>query len=124
MFACPVWGTSLCSASLLALAGGTSTLLVFQGVCPVALLISPSIALESCSLNVGSLNGFSMGLVLAGGTPLPVPPLVVPPLPLPPLPCSGCLGNVVARNLCPLIGMLRCSDVDLMTGQSFGADSM
>ena len=88
------------------LAAGTLFLLLFQGVRPVILSISPSMALESCALNVGSPNWFPMGLVLAGG----VPPL--PCLPLPPLPCSGHLGSVVAGMLRPLEGTLRCTDVD------------
>ena len=88
------------------LAAGTLPLVMFQGVRPVILSISPSMALESCALNAGSLNGFLMGLVLAGG----VPPL--PLLPLPPLPRSGCLGSMVAGMLCPYEGTLRCTDVD------------
>ena len=93
MSACPFVGTSLFSASFSALAGGatvttlltqgvvphvaTSGLsltpvilaagtlpqLLCQGVHPVILSISPRIALESCALNVGSPNGFTMGLV-------------------------------------------------------------
>ena len=100
------------------LAAGTLPVLLFQGVCPVILSISLRIALESCALNVGSPNGFPMGLVLAGG----IPPR--PLLPLPPLPHSGCLGSVVAGMLRPLEGTLWCTDVDLMIGQSFGADDM
>ena len=88
------------------LAAGTLFLLLFQGVCPVILSISPSMALESCALNVGSPNGFPMGLVLAGGGP----PL--PLLPLPPLPHSGHLGSVVAGMLHPLEGTRQCTDVD------------
>ena len=65
------------------LAAGTLPLLLFQGVHPVILSISPRIALESCALKAGSLNGFPIGLVWAGG----IPPLPVPPVP--PLPCSG-----------------------------------
>ena len=88
------------------LAAGTLPQLLFQGVHPVSLSISPRIALESCALKAGSPNGFLMGLVWAGG----VPPL--PLLPLPPLPHSGRLGRVVAGNLCPLIGTLQYTDVD------------
>ena len=129
-------GTSLCSVLLIALAGGATVttlftrcgvprvgtsgfslipvtlaagmlpLLLFQGVRPVILSISPRIVLESCALNAGSPNGFPSGLVWAGG----VPPC--PLLPLPPLPRSEHLGNVVAGNLRPQAGMLQCTDVD------------
>ena len=97
---------------LVILAAGTLSLLLFQGVCPVILLISLSMALESCALNVGSPNGFPTGLVLAGG---------IPPCPLP---HSGHLGSMVAGMLHPLVGMLWCTDVDLTIGQSFGVDGM
>ena len=136
MFIHPFGRMSLCSALFSALAGGATAMtlstqgplpraaisgsnlilvilaartlswLLFQGVRPVILSISPSIALESCALNAGSPNGFPTGLVLAGG----VPPH--PLLPLPPLPRSGSLGSMVAGMLCPLEGMLRCTDVD------------
>ena len=82
------------------LAAGTLSLLLFQGVRPVILSISPRIVLASCALNVGCPNGFPMGLVLAEG----VPPL--PLLPLPPLPHSGHLGSMVAGMLHPLEGTL------------------
>ena len=110
-------GTSACDAASgtnlipVTLAAGMLSLLAFQGVRPVACSISPSIALESCALNAGSPNGFTMALGWAGVVPLPVPPLGVPLLP-PPLPRSGCLGNVVAHNLRPLKGTLQCTDVD------------
>ena len=148
MFTRPFEGTALCSASFSALAGGATVmtlltrgvlpcvaasrsnlilailaagtlfLLLFQGVHPVILSISPSMALESCALNVGSPNWFPMGLVLAGGGP----PL--PLLPLPPLPRSGHLGSMVDGMLHPLEGMLWCTDVDLTIGQSFGVDGI
>ena len=114
----PRIATSRFSLILVILAAGTLFLLLFQGVRPVILLISPSIALESCALNVGSVNGFLMGLVLAGG----VPPH--PLLSLPPLPHSGHLGSVVVGMLHPLEETLRCTDGDLMIGQSFRADDM
>ena len=104
------------------LAAGMLSLLLFQGLRPVILSISPSMALEICALNAGSPNGFLTGLVLAGAVPLPAPPLDGPPLPALPLPCSGCLGNMAAGNLHPLIGTLQCTDVDLTIGQSFRAD--
>ena len=44
------------------LAAGMWPLLLFQGVRPVILSISPRITLESCALNTGSLNGFPLGL--------------------------------------------------------------
>ena len=88
------------------LAGRTMSLFSFQGVHPVAHSISPSMALESCALNAGSLNGFPTGLVWAGG----IPPL--PLLPLPPHPRSGSLGNMVACMLHPREGTLQCTDVD------------
>ena len=97
---------------------GTLPLLLFQGVHPVILSISPRITLESCALNAGSPNGFPTGLVLAGG----VPPR--PLLPLPPLPHFGCLGSVVADMLRPLEGMLWCTDVDLTIGQSSRVGNM
>ena len=91
----PHVATSRSSLILVTLAAGMLPLLLFQGVCPVILLISPRIALESCALNVGSPNRFPMGLVWAGG----IPPL--PLLPLPPLPRSGHLGSMVAGSLYP-----------------------
>ena len=51
------------------LAAGTLPRLLFQGVHLVILSISLRIALESCALNAGSLNGSLMGLVLAEGIP-------------------------------------------------------
>ena len=97
-------------------AGGTLSLLLFQGVHPVILSISPRMILESCALNAGSLIGFPMGLVWAGvAAPRPL-------LPLLPLPHPGRLGSVVVRMLCPLEGMLWCINVDLKIGQSFGVD--
>ena len=92
-------GTNLFPVTL---AVGTLPLLLFQGVLPVSLSISPRMILESCALNGGSPSGFPMGLVLAGvATPLPL-------LPLPPLPHPGHLGSVVARMLHPLEGTLIC----------------
>ena len=114
----PCVTTSGSSLILVILAAGTLPLLLFQGVCPVVLLISPRISLESCALYAGSPNGFLTGLVWAGG----VPPL--PLLPLPPLPCSGCLGSMVAGNLCPRVGTLRCKIVDWPIGQSSRDDNM
>ena len=91
---------------------------MFQRVLPVIRLISPVIILESCALNVGSLIGFSAVIIWAGVV-LPLP--LLPPLPLP---RPGRLGSVVARMLCPLEGMLQCTDVDSMIGQSFGVVDM
>ena len=102
----PRVATSGSSLILVTLAAGTLPLLLFQGVHPVVLLISLSIALESCALNMGSPNGFPLGLVWAGG----IPPW--PLLPLPPLPCSICLGSMVAGNLHSQVEMLQCTDVD------------
>ena len=65
----PRVATTRSNLILVILAAGTLPLLLFQGVCPVILLISLRIALESCALNAGSLNGSLMGLVLAGGVP-------------------------------------------------------
>ena len=104
------------------LAAGTSSLLVFQGVRPVLCSISPRMRRVSCALKVGSESGFPPVLVWVGGAPLPVPPLPVFPLRLPPLPRSGRLGNVVAGNLRPLIGMLRYIIVDCAVDQSFRVD--
>ena len=61
--------TSRSSLIPVILAAGTLPLLLFQGVRPVILSISPRIALESCALNVGSPNGFPSGLLWAGGIP-------------------------------------------------------
>ena len=107
-------GTNLFPVTL---AVGTLPLLLFQGVHPVSLSISPRMILESCALKVGSLIGFLMGLVWAGvATPLPL-------LPLPPLPCPGRLGNMVARMLHLPVRMLRYINVDLMIGQSSRVDN-
>ena len=101
---------------LVTLAAGMLSLLLFQGVLPVILLISPRMILESCALKVGSPIGFPLGLVWEGvAAPLPL-------FPLPPLPRPGRLGNVVAGMLCPLEGTLRYINVDLMIGQSFAVD--
>ena len=105
------------------LAGGMLSLLVFQGVCPVTRSISPRMIWVSCALYAGSASGFPTGLGWAGGAPLPVPPLLGFPLLPPPLPRSGCLGNVVAGNLCPLIGTLQCTDEDFSVDQSFRVDN-
>ena len=99
------------------LAAGTLPQLLFQGVHPVILSISLRIALESCALNTGSLNGFPTGLVWAGGGP----PLS---LPLPPLPRSGHLRSMVAGNLHPQVGTLQCKTVDWLIDQSSGVDDM
>ena len=107
---------------LVILAGGTLSLLSFQGVRPVTRSISPRMIRVSCALNAGSVSGFPTVLVWVGVPPLPVPPLPgFPPL-LPPLPRSGRLGNVVAGNLRPLIGTLRCTDEDFSADQSSGVD--
>ena len=58
------------------LAGGTLSLLAFQGVRPVTRSISPWMRQESCALKAGSVSGFPTGLGWAGGAPLPVPPLL------------------------------------------------
>ena len=110
------------SLILVILAVGTSSLLAFQGVRPVTRSISPRMRRVSCALNAGSVSGFPTVLVWVGGAPLPVPPLPGFPLLLPPRPRSGCLGNVVAGNLCPLIGMLRYIIEDCVVDQSFGVD--
>ena len=114
----PHVATSSSSLIPVILAAGTLPLLLFQGVCPVSLSNSLRISLESCALKGGSPNGFSMGLVWAGG----IPPL--PLLPLPPLPHSGCLGSVVACNLHPQVGTLQNKIVDWPIGQSSGVDDM
>ena len=105
-FTCPFKGTSLLSASFSALAGGatvttllthsvmprvatsgsslipvilaggTLSLLAFQGVRPVTRSISPWMRQESCALKAGFVSGFPTGLGWAGGAPLPVPPLL------------------------------------------------
>ena len=67
-------------------------LLLFQGVSPVCHLCSWSIAHPSCALILGSSSGFPMGLVSAGGSPLP----------LPPLPTVLSLWGVVACDYCLL----------------------
>ena len=78
----------------------------------------------SCDLNAGSISWFPTGLGWAGGAPpLPVPPLLGLPLLPPPLPRSGCLRNVVAGNLRPLIGTLRYTDEDFSVDQSSGVDN-
>ena len=110
--------TSGSSLILVILAAGTLPLLLFQGVHPVILSISPRMVLESCALTTGSPNGFPTGLVWAGGGP----PL--PLLPLPPLPCSGHLGSVVAGNLHPQVGTLQYKIVDWPIDQSSRVDDM
>ena len=70
--------------------------LLFQGVSPVCHSFSWRIARPSCALILGSLSGFPMGLVLAGGTPLPLPPLPV---------CLSHL-SMVARN-CHLLRQMN-----------------
>ena len=89
------------------LAVGTLLLSMFHSVLPVTRSISPRIILESCALNAGLLIGFSVVIIRVG---------VAAPLPLPLL---GCLGSVVAHMLCPLEGMLRCTDVGLTVGRFF-----
>ena len=97
---------------------GTFRLLSFQGVCPVSPSISWRIALKSCVLNAGSLNGFLTGLDWAGG----IPPL--PLFPLPPLPgCCPHLGSMVAGNLHLPEATPQYINVDLTIGQSFGVDN-
>ena len=103
---------------LATLAVGTLLRSMFHNVRPVTHSISPSMILESCALNAGLLIGFSAVIIRAGvAAPLPL-------LPLPLLPHPGRLGNVVAHMLRPLEGTLRCTDVDLTIGQSFGVDDM
>ena len=98
-------------------AAGTLPLLLFQGVPPVILLISPRIIMESCALKAGSPIGFLVVLVWAGvAAPLPL-------LPLLPLPCPGCLGSLVVGMLHPQGGMLQYINVGLMIGQSSRVDS-
>ena len=90
------------------LAGGTLSLLSFHKVRPVIHSISPVIIWESCALNAALPIGFSAVIIWAGvAAPLPL----FPPLPLP---RPGRLGHVVARMLCPLVGMPQCLNVDLM----------
>ena len=110
------------SLILVILAVGTSSLLAFQGVRPVLRSISPRMIRVSCALNAGSVSGFPTVLVWVGVPPLPVPPLPGFPLLPPPLPHSGRLGNMVAGNLRPLIGTLRCTDEDFSVDQSSGVD--
>ena len=114
----PHVATSSSSLIPVILAAGTLPLLLFQGVCPVSLSNSLRISLESCALKGGSPNGFSMGLVWAGG----IPPL--PLLPLPPLPHSGHLGHVVSGSLHPQVGTFWCKIVDSLIDQSSGVDNM
>ena len=110
------------SLTLVILATGTLSLLAFQGVRPVLRSISPQMIRVSCALKAGSVSGFPTVLVWVGVAPLPVPPLpAFPPL-LPPRPRSGLLGNVVAGNLRPLIGTLRCTDEDFSVDLSSGVD--
>ena len=104
------------------LAGGTLSRLLFHSVRPVTCSISPRMTQESCALNAGSVSGFPTGLGWAGGAPLPIPPLLGFPLLPPPLPRSGCLGNVAAGNLRPLIGTLQYTDVDFSIDQSSRVD--
>ena len=101
---------------LVTLAAGTVLLSMFHNVHPVTLSISPRMILESCALNVGLPIGF-LAVIIWAGVAAPLPLLSLLPLPRP-----GCLGSMVAGMLCPLVRMLWCTDVDLMTGQSFGAD--
>ena len=96
----PVSGPRI-NLTLVTLAVGTLSLLLFHKVCPVILSISPAMTLESCALNAGLLIGFSVVIIRAGVlAPLPL----LPPLPLP---LPGRLGNMVARNLHPLEGTPR-----------------
>ena len=71
--------------------------LLFQGVSPVCCSCSQRIALWICALNSGSLYGFPMGLVWAGGSPLS----------LFPLPDCQSLLSVVAHNYCLLPGTIQ-----------------
>ena len=84
--------------------------------------ISPRMRRVSCVLNAGSVSGFPTVLVWVGVPPLPVLPLPGFPLLPPPLPRSVRLGNVVAGNLRPLIGTLRCIIEDCVVDQSSGVD--
>ena len=85
--------------------------LLFQGVPPVILSISPVTNLPNCTWRAGSSSGFLMGLVYAGGT--------LPP-PLPPLPLPGVLDpwHMVADNLHLLIETLWYKIVDWSVDQS------
>ena len=125
VFTTPLRRFCLCSAVVLTLAGGAAGTLwsrakficgghssvtltpvwfsvgtflpqLFQDVSPVCLLCSRRIALPSCALIVGSSSGFPMGLVWAGGTPLP----------LPPLPDCQSLWGVVTHNYHPHVGTI------------------
>ena len=96
------------------LAGGTLSLLLFHKVHLVILSISPAMIWESCALNAGLPIGFSAVIIRAGvAAPLPL----LPPLPLP---RPGHFGSMVAPNLCPLKGTLRCISVGLTVGRFFG----
>ena len=96
------------------LAVGMLSLLSFHNVRPVMCSISPAMIWESCALNAALPIGFSAVITRAGAV-LPLP--LLPPLPLPLL---GHLGSVMARNLRPREGTLRCKDVGLTVGQFFG----
>ena len=103
----PGSGSLASSRSILIRGIGMSLRLLFQGVCPVILSISPVIALKSWALNARSPNGFPLGLVSAGG---------VPPHPHPPLPLPGVLipWHVVACNLHPLEWTLQYKIVEVI----------
>ena len=90
---------------------GTPRWLLFQGVHPVILSISPATNWENWALKTGSSRGFLLVLVWAGCT-----------LPLPPLPPPGVLDPwcMVACNLRPLTGMLQYNIVDWSIDQSSG----
>ena len=92
---------------------GTFPRWLFQGVCPVTLSISPLTNLLNCARRAGSLRGFLLGPVYAGGG--------LPP-PLPPLPLPGVLvpRRVVVDNLRPPEGTRSNKDVDWSVDQSGG----
>ena len=91
--------------TLVILAGGTLSLLLFHKVLPVILSISPVMILESCALNAVLPIGFLAVIIWAGVV------VLLPLLPPLPLPRPGCLGSVVAHMLRPREGTLRCINV-------------
>ena len=93
---------------------GTFPLSTFQRVLPVTRSISPRMILESCALNAGLPIGF-LAVIIWAWVVVPLP--LLPPLPLP---HPGRLGSVVAHNLRPPVGTLRCIDEGLTAGLFFG----